>query len=114
MFGHEQFCLEILYFVTLGSYTSSAIIKQSQYSIETNKGVSDISIFLKIKVRTSIECASKCGQVAKCFIATYEISTMDCYVETTGCSVPDTVSATGWNTIHKTGTFIYFKFGCLK
>ena len=112
MFGHEQFCLEIFYFVTLGSYASSAIIKQDQYSIEKNKGVSDISNFLKIKVRTSMECASKCGQVAKCFIATYEISTMDCYIETTGCSVPDTVSATGWNTIHKTGTFIYIKLCC--
>ena len=112
MFGHEQFCLEILYFVTLGSYTSSAIIKQSQYSIEKNKGMSDISNFLKIKARTSMECASTCGQMAKCFIATYDISTLDCYVDTTGCSVPDTVSSAGWNTIHKTGTFIYIKFGC--
>jgi hypothetical protein len=51
-------------------------------------------------------------QMAKCFIATYEIFTMDCYVDTTGCSVPDTVSSAGWNTIHKTGTFIYIKFGC--
>lgn len=107
MFGHEQFYLEILYFVTLSSYTSSAIIKQSQYSIEKNKSISDISNFLKIKVRTSMECASKCGETEKCFIATYELSTMDCYIETTGCSIPDTVSATGWNTIHKEGMFIY-------
>ena len=112
MFGHEQFCLEILCFVILGSYTSSAIIKQSQFSIEKNKSVSDISNFLKIKARTSMECVSKCGQIAKCFIATYEISTMDCYVDATGCSVQDTVSSAGWNTIHKTGTLIYIKFGC--
>lgn len=103
MSGYRGVSLKLFCFVSLCWYISRASMKPNLYISERNKSVRDMTHLTKVKAHSLLECAFICTSNINCFHATYDSTTTDCYTETTGSVIPDTVHNIGWIYLHKTG-----------
>ena len=91
MCRYRKASLKLFWFMSLCWYISRASVKPNLYISETNKSVPNMTEITKVNARSLLECAFMCSSNINCFQASYEKATTNCYIETKGSVILDTM-----------------------